>query len=200
MSAGFGWILLAVLVYGVIHSILASLGFKARARQWLGEKGMRYYRLGFNGFAGLSLLVVLYLVARLPDAPLYTIPLPWVVVTGAIQGVCGVCFLLALSHTGARDFLGLDVLLHPERPAQPPRLATAGFYRWVRHPLYFFGLVILWLTPVMTWNILAFSLGATAYIIIGALVEERKLLVEFGAGYAEYQRRTPFLIPFIKFK
>lgn len=200
MSAGFGWILLAVLVYGVSHSILASLGFKALARQWLGERGMRYYRLGFNGLAGLSLLVVLYLVARLPDAPLYIIPLPWVVVTGAIQGVCGVCFLLALSHTGARDFLGLDVLLHPAQPTVPQRLATAGFYRWVRHPLYFFGLVILWLTPVMTWNILAFSLSATAYIIIGALVEERKLLVEFGAAYAEYQRRTPFLIPFIKFK
>lgn len=200
MSAGFGWILLAVLVYGVIHSILASLGAKTATRQWLGVKGMRFYRLGFNGFAGLSLLPILYLVARLPDAPLYTIPLPWVVLTGAIQGVCAVCFLLSLSHTGARDFLGLDILLHPTQPAAPQRLATAGFYRYTRHPLYFFGLVILWMTPLMTWNILSFSLGATGYIIIGALVEERKLLLEFGAAYAEYRRRTPFLIPFIKIR
>lgn len=198
MSAGFGWILLAMLLYGVIHSSLASLGVKGWARRRLGERGFRFYRLGFNGFAGLSLLPILYLVARLPDAPLYTIPLPWVVATGAIQGVSAVCFLLSLSHTGARDFLGLNVLLHPAQPAAPQRLATAGFYRYTRHPLYFFGLVILWLTPVMTWNVLAFSLGATVYILVGALIEERKLLVEFGQPYAEYQQRTPFLIPFIK--
>lgn len=200
MSAGSGWILLAILLYGIVHSIMASRGFKARARQRLGEKGFRYYRLGFNLFAGLSLLPILYLVARLPDAHLYAIPLPWVIATCAIQGLSGVCFLLALRHTGTHDFLGLDVLLHPAQPTAPQNLATGGFYRYTRHPLYFFGLVMLWLTPVMTWNLLSLSLGATAYIIIGALLEERKLLVEFGDPYVEYQRRTPFLIPFTKMR
>ena len=70
-----------------------------------------------------------------------------------------------------------------------------GLYRWVRHPLYTAGLVFIWLTPVMTVNLLAMNLGLTIYIVLGAMFEERKLLHEFGQAYADYQRRTPMLIP-----
>ena len=57
------------------------------------------------------------------------------------------------------------------------------------------GLIILWLTPLMSWNVLALALGLTAYILIGIHFEERKLLAEFGQAYADYQRRTPALLP-----
>jgi protein-S-isoprenylcysteine O-methyltransferase Ste14 len=72
-------------------------------------------------------------------------------------------------------------------------------YRLVRHPLYTFSLLVLWLNPVVSQNSLAFYLGATLYIVIGAYFEERKLLREFGEAYADYMRRTPMLIPFFNF-
>ena len=50
----------------------------------------------------------------------------------------------------------------------------------------------------MTWNILAFNLGATLYILVGIQFEERKLLKEFGQAYADYRRGVPMLIPFTK--
>jgi protein-S-isoprenylcysteine O-methyltransferase Ste14 len=34
--------------------------------------------------------------------------------------------------------------------------------------------------------------------VIGALLEERKLVEQFGAAYEDYRRRTPMLIPFLK--
>jgi len=76
-----------------------------------------------------------------------------------------------------------------------PRLVVRGLYRWVRHPLYTAGLVFLWFTPIMAVNLLALYVGFSLYLVIGAYFEERKLLREFGADYAEYQQRTPMLIP-----
>jgi protein-S-isoprenylcysteine O-methyltransferase Ste14 len=52
----------------------------------------------------------------------------------------------------------------------------------------------------MTWNILAFNLGATLYILAGIQFEERKLLKEFGQVYADYRRKTPMLLPGTKFR
>jgi len=77
----------------------------------------------------------------------------------------------------------------------PPKLYTGGAYGWVRHPLYFFSLIILWLIPAMTVNILAFNLGASLYFYIGSIFEERKLVAEFGDVYREHQRSVPMLIP-----
>ena len=54
------------------------------------------------------------------------------------------------------------------------------------------------MTPLLTWNLLALNLGATIYILAGAWLEERKLLAEFGEAYADYRRRTPFIIPWPK--
>jgi protein-S-isoprenylcysteine O-methyltransferase Ste14 len=74
-------------------------------------------------------------------------------------------------------------------------LVVRGLYRWVRHPLYTAGLVLIWLSPVMTANLLALNAGLTIYIVAGAMLEERKLQAEFGEAYAAYKRRTPMLIP-----
>jgi protein-S-isoprenylcysteine O-methyltransferase Ste14 len=57
------------------------------------------------------------------------------------------------------------------------------------------------LAPLMSWNVLAFNLGITLYILVGILFEERKLLAEFGQLYADYRRRVPMLLPgFKRFK
>jgi methanethiol S-methyltransferase len=74
-----------------------------------------------------------------------------------------------------------------------------GFYRHVRHPLYTFGLMILWLSPRVTINSFIVYLSLTVYIIIGAYFEERKLLREYGQEYADYRSMTPMLIPGLKF-
>jgi protein-S-isoprenylcysteine O-methyltransferase Ste14 len=38
----------------------------------------------------------------------------------------------------------------------------------------------------------------TAYVIIGTMLEERKLVLEFGDSYVRYQKEVPMLIPFTK--
>lgn len=193
--AGPWLVLLAVLVYGVVHSFLASLWAKARARRWFGSLADRTYRLLYNIFALVSFLPVLALVGLLPDQTLYTIPFPWALLTSLGQVTAVAVLLLGLFQTDVWSFLGLRQLVQPAAADQPARLVIKGLYRWVRHPLYTAGLVFIWLTPVMTANLLAMNVGLTIYIIVGAILEERKLLREFGQAYMAYCESTPMLVP-----
>ncbi len=72
------------------------------------------------------------------------------------------------------------------------------FYKHVRHPLYFGLLVGFWATPTMTVTHLVFAIVCTGYIIIGALLEERDLIAEFGDKYRAYKANVPMLIPFLQ--
>ena len=187
-------ILAAIAVYGLVHSWLASLQAKVLAWRALGAPGDRLYRLAYNLFAVISLLPVLALPAILPDQSLYIIPFPWTLLSLAIQGLAVLALLVGLMQTGVWSFIGLEQLLAPP-DSRPPELVVSGLYRRVRHPLYTAGLVFIWFTPIMTWNVLALNLGLSAYLFIGAYFEERKLLREYGQAYQAYRQRTPMFFP-----
>ena len=187
-------ILVAVAIYSAIHSFLASLWLKKRVRTMFGVESDRWFRLFYNGFAVVSLIPVLALLALLPDLAIYSIPFPWAYINLAIQGLAGVALAVGVWQTGVWSFLGIQQFLYPPRK-KAPVLVVRGMYRWVRHPLYTAGLVLIWLTPVMTLSVFALDLGLTIYLVVGALFEERKLVKEYGLAYEEYRKRTPMLIP-----
>ncbi len=189
---------LSILVWGVVHSVLASGTAKRLARRLVGPLADRIYRLAYNLFSGLSLLPFAWLLFVLPDQGLYSIPLPWALMNFAGQGLALVALAVGLLQTGLMSFLGLRQLGEPFE--EPPRLVTGGLYRFVRHPLYTAGLAFIWLMPSMTVNRLVLMTGATLYIVIGAHFEERKLRSEYGEAYAEYAAGTPMFVPFLKGK
>lgn len=186
------WLILAILVWGVVHSLTASLGFKNFLRRTFGGGFMKYYRLLYNLFSALSFAPILYLMVALPTRDLYQIPSPWSYLMLAGQGLSALLLLIAVLQTDTLSFVGLRQLFEEE---QPGRLVRSGFYGLVRHPLYTFGLLFLWLSPNMTVNSLIVYLSLTIYILIGAYFEERKLLREFGQEYADYKSVTPMIIP-----
>ncbi len=71
-----------------------------------------------------------------------------------------------------------------------------GPYLWVRHPLYFFSLVMIWANPHFSYDRLLFNIMWTVWIIIGTMLEERDLVADFGDGYRDYQKRVPMLMPY----
>lgn len=188
-------ILFACAVYGFFHSLLASLWIKHQVRRLLGERFFRWYRLLYNLFVSVTFLPVLGLMALLPDHTLYVIPFPWVWVSGAIQLVSVVVMAFALRQSGLIPFLGLNAFLDRSASAQES-LTLGGLYAWVRHPIYTAGLIFLWLTPVLTQNLLALNIGLTLYIFIGAWLEERKMVAQFGEAYRRYKEQVPMFIPY----
>jgi protein-S-isoprenylcysteine O-methyltransferase Ste14 len=186
---------ISILLWGVLHSLLASFKVKELVRRLLGETLYRFYRLGYNFFAGISFLFILVLAVNTPDHRLYTAALPWSVLMVLVQILSVVVLVIGIRQTDAWELIGLRQLA---KDVPPARLTTGGLYRHVRHPLYTAGMVFIWLMPVMTVNILVINAALTIYTIVGALLEERKLSIEFGQEYAAYAADTPMFIPFIK--
>ncbi len=191
------WLVIAVLLWGLVHSLFASLKAKELARRWLGDSGGRFYRLVYNVFACVSFLPVLAIAALTPDRRLYLVPLPWsgLMVLGELLAVGAL--VIGFRQTDGMEFLGLRQLSGPVERRQGS-LVTGGLYRYVRHPLYSAGLAFIWLMPLMTVNVLAINIALTGYVITGAYFEERKLRREFGQVYADYGAVTPMFIPFLK--
>jgi methanethiol S-methyltransferase len=108
------------------------------------------------------------------------------------QLLSALLLLIAFLQTDSLSFVGLRQLFEEEKSGA---LVTRGLYRVVRHPLYTFSLLFIWLTSTVSRNSLTVYIGATLYIFAGIYFEERKLLSDFGESYAEYKRKTPMLIP-----
>lgn len=193
---GILYILLSLLLWGLVHSLLASNAFKVWLTNMLGKSLMRGYRLFYNVFSLVTFLPILYLVATLPNAPLYSVPAPISYLMLLGQGISAVFLIVGVLQTDTLYFVGLRQLVEQEKPA---KFVTNGLYRLVRHPLYTAGLLFLWLSPQVTVNSFTMYVVATIYILIGATFEERKLSREFGDVYAEYKSKTPMLIPWRKF-
>jgi len=188
-------LLLSLAIWGLVHSFLASHFAKDMISLKLGS--MDFYRLAYNIFAGISFLPILYLMAVLPNQAVYQIPAPWNYIMFGGQIFAALMLFTAFLQTDSLSFIGLRQLLEKENSGA---LVTRGLYRVVRHPLYTFSLLFIWLSPSVSRNSLAVYIGATIYTLVGAYFEERKLLRDFGEAYAEYRRVTPMLIPGLKFR
>lgn len=176
---------------------MASLGFKNLLQRTFGGRAMKFYRLFYNIFSALSFAPVLYLMVALPNKDLYQFSFPWSYLMLAGQGISVLLLFVTVLQTDTLSFVGIRQLFEEEKSG---KLIMSGFYRFVRHPLYAFGLLVLWLSPSMTVNSFFVYLALTIYILVGAYFEEKKLLREFGQAYADYKLSTPMLVPGLKFR
>ncbi len=113
-------------------------------------------------------------------------------------------FILAVAGLGwgAMAFKGFDPFgTSPikarisETPLTTPPFTVRGPYLWVRHPLYFFVLVMLWSSPDLSTDRLLFNFLWSGWIYVGTILEERDLVSDFGEDYLRYQQQVPMLIP-----
>jgi hypothetical protein len=104
-------IVVAAAVWGLVHSLMASIGFKDFLHNLIGKLAERYYRLFYSIFSVISLLPILGLAVMVPDQTLYIIPQPWAVLAGVVQVVAVGLLSYSLLQTGAFQFIGLTQAL-----------------------------------------------------------------------------------------
>jgi protein-S-isoprenylcysteine O-methyltransferase Ste14 len=193
--------LILFVIWAIAHSISASRRFKAWARR---KMGVRFYdgtyRLLYNLLATITLAPVLAAgVMVVPQRVLWSIPQPLNLVFAVVQIAALIGLLVSLLQTDPMRFAGLGQFaryLRGQEDINPnPVLITSGAYRFVRHPLYTFSLLLLWFAPVMTLSLLLFNIAATIYFWVGSGYEERRLAAAFGDEYEAYRRDTPRLLP-----
>ncbi|NCF37992.1 MAG: DUF1295 domain-containing protein [Gammaproteobacteria bacterium] len=182
------------LVYFGLHSLLASIGVKQYvATRW--PRAMPAYRLVFNVLAVVLLAVPLWLslTGLGPWLWRWSGVASYVSLTLSVAALAG--FLWSLKYYDVSEFLGLRQL--SERNASvddQEQFQLSPLHRWVRHPWYFFALVILW-TRDMNAAMLVTAIMLTLYFIVGSRLEEQKLIRYHGEIYRRYRERVPGLVP-----
>jgi protein-S-isoprenylcysteine O-methyltransferase Ste14 len=175
------------------HSGMIRQSFRARLAAVLPDY---YYSAVYAIASGVVLLLLpaFWQPSRLGVLSLDG-PLRWLLHSVFLTALAGMVWGFgSLRHF---DPLGAGPLLAHLRGAPAPAmpLTIRGPYRWVRHPIYAFFLLMIWASPDVTADRLLFNVLWTIWMVVGTGLEERDLAAEFGDGYREYQRRVPMLVP-----
>lgn len=178
------------------HSLMIRKRFHDRVIRFIPD---RYSGALFSIMSGLVLICVVVfwqktdILLLKADGILY-----WMLRVLFVAAIAG--FYMGSRALGGFDPFGARALLKHRDRAKPvyPRLKIKGPYRWVRHPLYSFTLILIWSHPYLTADRLLFNVLWTIWIVIGTYLEERDLIADFGDDYRNYQKQVPMLIPYKK--
>jgi len=181
------------LVFTLIHSVLAMDYIKQKANNLPGNLS-RFYGIFYSLVSVLTFAPSLYIwISNTGSMPLvYLIP-PWmfpliIMVRLAAFGLV----VYAVIQKDVLEFIGIRQIFG--RPGKN-KLITSGAYRIVRHPQYT-GIIIMLFTKMemSSLDLVAFVLFSV-YFIIGAYIEERRLLAVFGEEYRNYKKQVSMFIP-----
>ena len=182
-------VFIAWLLYCVIHSWMASTSFKQVSYQRLGLND-RSYRLAYVLIASLLLLPLVYLIWA-DSTPIVWQHQGWMkILMDGIALIALLGFLIVARSYNMSSFMSLTA------DNSSPGLSISWLHRYVRHPWYFFGLLIIWTRDMSALWLLS-CLVITVYLIVGSKLEENKLISQYGDAYRYYQQQVPglFMIP-----
>jgi protein-S-isoprenylcysteine O-methyltransferase Ste14 len=191
LALAFAWLL-----YGTIHSFMASNYFKNFAEKILG-KYFRFYRLIYNIMAFVLLISVFAVQFSTEKQALWQVS-NYQSIIGKAIAICGVLLVSkALQGYDLREFSGIDY----NKSQEKNEFKSDGLLKYMRHPIYFGILIFVWgmfVTDASTRSLTS-AIAITIYLFVGIYFEEKKLIEVFGEKYKKYQHDVPMLIPFLKF-
>lgn len=185
--------------WGLLHSLLAARRVKAAFETLLGPRSA-FYPLGYSLISLWTFYVVLVKEPALPqliwaEQGFFAYAMYAVQLAGL-----GLLVWAGVSMHGLK-MLGVTQLVSAlrGRPAEEADLrrdfTSTGAYALVRHPMHAGGMVFLLVQPRLTLGGLTFALFGCLYMLLGTLLEERRLAQELGPVWADYARRVPMFIP-----
>ena len=188
---------LATIAWCALHSAMISVSATRTLQKHAGSS-YRYYRLFFNFVAIVSLIPIIVYQHSLKGEPLFDWQRYFRVLQILFIVLGIIFFLLGAKKYDARRFFGFAQLKDSDSRhsmAATPNLDTSGIHRLVRHPWYTALLLFLWSRPLDIATLVINSVFSL-YLIIVSLLEERKLVMEFGERYIRYQKEVSMLLPF----
>jgi len=185
------------LMWCFLHSALISLTVTGYLKHHLGDR-FRYYRLVYNGVALVTLIPVFLYAHSVQTEPLFSWEGYWRIGQVLLLAASLFLFLAGGRHYDGLTFLGLRQLRDRSSCAgltETCALNTRGILGVMRHPWYAGGIMIVWAGDLDVSAIIT-NLILTGYFIVGTLLEERKLSIEFPEAYKEYQQRVSMFFPY----
>ena len=181
--------------YFLIHSLLASNTGKDQFKAKF-TNAAHTYRLLYNISASALLLPMIYYIYLVPSEQIIQWNGIFAILGNSFAVAALIGFIYSLKFYGGMDFLG--VTQYKNKVSQEVGdFVISPLHRFVRHPWYFFALIILW-TRDMNAHFLLSAILMTAYFFIGSYFEEQKLKILIGKRYVQYISKVPGIFPSFK--
>jgi protein-S-isoprenylcysteine O-methyltransferase Ste14 len=182
-------------VFAVQHSVMARQGFK---KMWTKLVPATIERSTYVLASSLALILLFWqwrpmgsVVWDVSHSTLGTLLI-------AVSLVGWLFVLISTFLIDHFELFGLQQVFYHLKGKKIPHceFKKPGFYKVVRHPIYFGFTVAFWATPVMTTAHLLFAIATLAYVLIGIWFEEKDLVSFHGDEYKKYKSEVSKLIPF----
>lgn len=189
-------ILAATALWCALHTLLLGDATAGVLRRF-GPRTAAWHRLLYNGFAGLSLLPLLQLYRSHPGRLLWAWHGLWQLPRLLLLLAAAALLVAGARAYDNRTFLGLRQLdaVRSGRSVPPDRFSRNGVLGRVRHPYYAAGLAALAAGLDFTTTNVVWRGVFVLYLLVGTVLEERRLLQRFGDDYRDYRRATPAYLP-----
>ena len=194
------YILLIILwiIWCIIHSSMISLTVTGYLKKRLGSY-YKFYRLFFNLFALATLIPLILYSLSLRDRVLFRWEGSMIIIQIAL-----LIIVLSLFITGALKydmlrFLGIRQIKSGKSfstLSESGDIDTSGVLGITRHPWYLGAIIFIWIYyREMYVSTLLVNIILTVYLLIGTVLEERKLIIKFGDKYRDYRKKVSMLFP-----
>ena len=183
-----------VLIFGLQHSGISALRIKNRIIDRWGKEG--YAKL-FNATSIVGIIVP-FIAMNYWDWFYFIIEpaliQPLLFASGVVLIIVGLVVTMMASRVIS---VSTVADMRTDREAE---LVTGGIYSRTRHPLYLATiLLLLGLAALYPFDrVIVFSIALSIYVIVGAYLEERKLIIHYGQTYLEYRKQAGFMLPRIR--
>ncbi|MBU1948658.1 MAG: DUF1295 domain-containing protein, partial [Candidatus Eisenbacteria bacterium] len=108
-------------------------------------------------------------------------------------------FVAGARNYDMRHFLGLRQMTSDSSYSAltaSGRLKSSGILAATRHPWYLAAMIFIWVDYLtLDLSRLIANIILTGYLFVGTILEERKLILEYGEDYRQYQRDVSMLFP-----
>jgi methanethiol S-methyltransferase len=186
--------------YCFLHSFLISIRFTNYLNRVL-KNYYAFYRLFYVLFSLVLLIWVINIPTQLDNEIVIANVPPWSIIRQILTwGSLLMFFWTFFFNYDSLSFFGIRQILNFGKVKQTNRseeIKKSGLLALTRHPMYL-ALIIFLLCQTVTMADIVVNAILIIYVIIGTVLEEKKLVLEFGDAYRKYQQEVPMLIPFIK--
>ena len=183
-----------ILIFGLQHSGISALRVKNRIVDRWGKEG---YASLFNITSIVGIIIPFIAMNYWDWFYFINEPIliqPMLFASGVILIIIGVTVAMMASRVIS---VSTVADMRTDRQAE---LVTGGIYSRTRHPLYLATiLLLLGLAALYPFDrVIVFSIALSVYVLIGAYLEEKKLVLHYGQKYLDYRKQAGFMLPHVR--
>lgn len=183
----------------LLHSAMISLAVIDYLKEKLGGN-YKFYRLIYNLFALVTLIPLILYESTLRSLAIFRWDGLFLILRLILLGTAGGLFLAGVLKFDMLHFWGIRQIQSGNSYSALSKnndIDTSGILSIIRHPWYSATILLVWAGSAELY-VSSFLVNGilTVYIFIGTVLEERKLIVEYGDTYRDYRKKVSMLFPY----